>query len=366
MCWILLVGILVTSGLGNSNKASLNLDSTPIAPVSYLKLLNCEPSMKSVNFCILLAPGAYPVVEKNTSSKSGLVKSMMTTKGMFFFKFNSKNGMNVMIENGSWLIRSVSLILKKWTSGVNIIKEDVCNISIWVKFHGTHITAFTEVGLSAIATKLDTPLMLDSYTSTMCTESWGRSSYARAIVELRANTELKDTLMVVVPNSSGEHLGTSRNDEIEELDDDTARYMSFMKRAGGGANDACLLKDENFDCYERYEDRFIIYLSIDMEKGFFSPKGRWRGNRVKEKQSLLGDNSTERTHNQNNKLIQMRWILLVGILVTSRLGNSNKASLNSDSTPIAPVSYAKLLNCEPSMKSVNFRILLAPAGIGRI
>ncbi|GJS97895.1 zinc knuckle CX2CX4HX4C containing protein [Tanacetum coccineum] len=129
---------------------------------------------------------------------------MMTTKGMFFFKFNSKDGMNVMIENGSWLIRSVPLILKKWTPGANIIKEDVCNISIWVKFHDIHITAFTEDGLSAIATKLDTPLMLDSYTSTMCTESLGRSSYARAIVELRADTELKDTLVVVIPKFMGE------------------------------------------------------------------------------------------------------------------------------------------------------------------
>ncbi|GJU27179.1 zinc finger, CCHC-type containing protein [Tanacetum coccineum] len=40
-------------------------------------------------------------------------------------------------------------------------------------------------GLSAIATKLHTPMMLDSYTSAMCTDSWGRSSYAKAMVELR-------------------------------------------------------------------------------------------------------------------------------------------------------------------------------------
>ncbi|GJT89155.1 hypothetical protein Tco_1070872 [Tanacetum coccineum] len=53
----------------------------------------------------------------------------------------------------------------------NIMKEDVCNIPVWVKVHDILITAFTKEGLNAIATKLDTPL--DSYTSTMFMDSWG-------------------------------------------------------------------------------------------------------------------------------------------------------------------------------------------------
>ncbi|GJU84381.1 hypothetical protein Tco_1291927 [Tanacetum coccineum] len=45
------------------------------------------------------------------------------------------------------------------------------------------------------------------------------------------------------------------DDEIEELDDDTTRYMSFTDRAGGGENDAGLVEDEVFDCYDGYEDQ---------------------------------------------------------------------------------------------------------------
>ncbi|GKE14263.1 putative reverse transcriptase domain-containing protein [Tanacetum coccineum] len=75
---------------------------------------------------------------------------------------------------------------------------------VWVKFHDIPIIAFTKDGLSDIATKLDTPLMLDSYTLAMFMDSWGRSSYARAMVELRANVELKDTLLVDVPKFVGE------------------------------------------------------------------------------------------------------------------------------------------------------------------
>ncbi|GJW48643.1 hypothetical protein Tco_0080289 [Tanacetum coccineum] len=36
-------------------------------------------------------------------------------------------------------------------------------------------------------------------TKAMCMDFWGRSSYSRAMVELRADVELKDTLVVVVP-----------------------------------------------------------------------------------------------------------------------------------------------------------------------
>ncbi|GKD12998.1 hypothetical protein Tco_1197405, partial [Tanacetum coccineum] len=53
------------------------------------------------------------------------------------------------------------------------------------------ITTFREDGLSAIATKLGTPLMLDFYTSDICMQSWGRSSYARAMIELRVVYEWK-------------------------------------------------------------------------------------------------------------------------------------------------------------------------------
>ncbi|GKF63438.1 hypothetical protein Tco_0186886 [Tanacetum coccineum] len=61
-----------------------------------------------------------------------------------------------------------------------------------------------EDGLSAIATKLGTPLMLDSYTSDTCMQSWGMSSYARAMIELRADVELKDNIVVAMPRVTGE------------------------------------------------------------------------------------------------------------------------------------------------------------------
>ncbi|GJS37295.1 cytokinin dehydrogenase 3-like protein [Tanacetum coccineum] len=106
--------------------------------------------------------------------------------------------------NGPWFIRNNLLILKKWHPDENLLKEDVSTIPVWVKLHDVPVTAFNEDGLSAIATKLGTPLMLDSYTSDMCMQSWGRSSYARVMIELRADVKLKDNIVVAMPKITKE------------------------------------------------------------------------------------------------------------------------------------------------------------------
>nr|GEY21070.1 hypothetical protein [Tanacetum cinerariifolium] len=79
------------------------------------------------------------------------------------------------------------------------VKEDVGNVPVGVKLYGVPVTAFSEDGLSAIATKIGTPLMLDSYTFEMYIQSWGRTSYARSLIEVRADAELKDNIVVAMP-----------------------------------------------------------------------------------------------------------------------------------------------------------------------
>ncbi|GJY62950.1 copia protein [Tanacetum coccineum] len=188
------------------------VDGNTKGPTSYAKLVTSESSRKSVNFCTLTAPvgnGAdvaipleyiraiseqfvysaygfflgkrvsYPVVSnyvKNTWSKYGLVKSMLnSSNGLFFFQFSSKDGLDAMLEN-----------------------EDVGSVTVWVKFNGIPMMAFSKDGLSIIATKLGNPLMLDFYTSDMCMQSWGRSSYARAMIDLQDDEELKYSIMVAM------------------------------------------------------------------------------------------------------------------------------------------------------------------------
>ncbi|GJU51811.1 putative reverse transcriptase domain-containing protein [Tanacetum coccineum] len=164
-----------------------------------------KPSGKKLNFHTLFTPrgnGIHVVVlvESIRTGKYGMVRSMFSSSTeLFSFKFSFMDGLDAMHENGSWFIHNNPLIMRKWHPNENLLKEDVNTIPVWVKLHGVPVTAFSEDSLSAIATKLGTPLMLDSYTADMCMQSWGRSSYARAMIELRADVELKDNIMAAMP-----------------------------------------------------------------------------------------------------------------------------------------------------------------------
>nr|GEW42160.1 hypothetical protein [Tanacetum cinerariifolium] len=70
--------------------------------------------------------------------------------------FRSIEDLDAMLKNGPWFIRSNPLILEKWNPDMNLLKEDVGNVLVWVKLHGVPVTAFGEDGLSVIATKIDT------------------------------------------------------------------------------------------------------------------------------------------------------------------------------------------------------------------
>nr|GEX55027.1 hypothetical protein [Tanacetum cinerariifolium] len=81
-------------------------------------------------------------------------------------------GFDVMLENGPWFIRNNLLILKNWNPDVRLLKEDVGNVSVWVKLYGVHVTAFSEDGMS---------------------------SYTKALIEVRIDVELKDNIVVDMP-----------------------------------------------------------------------------------------------------------------------------------------------------------------------
>nr|XP_043629989.1 uncharacterized protein LOC122601290 [Erigeron canadensis] len=150
---------------------------------------------------------AFPVVEnyvKNTWAKFGLKRLMMNDAGFFFFQFSSKQGMEQVLEKAPWMIRSTPLLLNVWTPNTYLSKQEISSILVWVDLYDVPLVAFTEDGLSMIASKLGKPKMLDSYTSQMCVASWGRHSFARALIEIDAKDEMKHELTVAIPNLSGE------------------------------------------------------------------------------------------------------------------------------------------------------------------
>ncbi|GJX63864.1 ribonuclease H-like domain, reverse transcriptase, RNA-dependent DNA polymerase [Tanacetum coccineum] len=182
-----------------------NVDYESMIPMSSVVKVN-ERLSNTIYGYFIGKRVAFPVVENymyNAWGKFGIQKVMMYAKGFYFFKFSSTKGVDDVLENGPWMIRQVPIILNTWSPSTSLTKENHSSVPIWVKMHDVPMAAFTDDGLSFIASKTRNPLMLDSYTSTMCNESWGRSSYARAMIEVHANVELKESILVAVPKLEG-------------------------------------------------------------------------------------------------------------------------------------------------------------------
>ncbi|GKC49942.1 zinc finger, CCHC-type containing protein [Tanacetum coccineum] len=148
-----------------------NLAGNILGMSSYANVIGAS-SRKALNFHTLFTPGGngVDVVVLVESIRAISDRFANTAYGFFLGKrvayhvaanyISSMDGLNAMLDNGPWFIRNNLLILKKWNLDVNLLKEDVANVLVLVKLQGVSVTAFSKDGLSAIATKLATPLML--------------------------------------------------------------------------------------------------------------------------------------------------------------------------------------------------------------
>ncbi|GKA02836.1 zinc knuckle CX2CX4HX4C containing protein, partial [Tanacetum coccineum] len=163
---------------------------------SNFRPLVADPVFNSVNISI-----PRKVVKKG---KHGLKRVMMNTKGFFFFKFESKVGLEVVLKSGPWMIRNTLIIIKKWSMSTSLLKEELTCIPIWVKLHNVLLQVFEEDGISLIATFIQKPIMLESYTSSMCKASWGRSSFAWCLIEVNSKADLVDSVTISIPSLTGD------------------------------------------------------------------------------------------------------------------------------------------------------------------
>nr|GEW63221.1 zinc knuckle CX2CX4HX4C [Tanacetum cinerariifolium] len=104
-----------------------------------------------------------------------------------------------------------SLVADKVFDGVNISipRKIVAKDGLDAILEGV----FEEDGISLIATYLGKPIMLDSYTRSMCKESWGRSSFARCLIEINSEADFIESNTIVV-NRKRNNKGSSAGNKL--------------------------------------------------------------------------------------------------------------------------------------------------------
>nr|GEX49334.1 hypothetical protein [Tanacetum cinerariifolium] len=64
------------------------------------------------------------------------------------------------------------------------------------RLYDVSIQVFEEDGISLIATFIGKPVMLDSYISFMCNDSWGRSSFAWSLIEVNSKVDFVNVVTI--------------------------------------------------------------------------------------------------------------------------------------------------------------------------
>ncbi|GJR05398.1 zinc knuckle CX2CX4HX4C containing protein [Tanacetum coccineum] len=115
----------------------------------------------------------------------------------------SVDGMEKVLERGPWRIQLVPIMLKTWQPNILNLKDKVSCVPLWIKLHKVPIVAFSKVGIELISAKVGKLIRLDEHTKFICLNSWGRSEYARVLVEVSAEFPLVESVDLDIPLEDG-------------------------------------------------------------------------------------------------------------------------------------------------------------------
>nr|GEW63044.1 hypothetical protein [Tanacetum cinerariifolium] len=124
--------------------------------------------------------------------KCGLKSVIPNGNGIFLFKFKSAEGLKYVTEMRHWMANGKPMFVKKWDPSVSLDKAEPSAQPLWVKLKNLPLETWSSKGISAVASRLGTPLIMDQTTTNMCNLGNGRPDFARVLVNVEA---VKDEFM---------------------------------------------------------------------------------------------------------------------------------------------------------------------------
>nr|GFC04330.1 RNA-directed DNA polymerase, eukaryota, reverse transcriptase zinc-binding domain protein [Tanacetum cinerariifolium] len=121
---------------------------------------------------------------------------IMNEGGLYFFKFKSEDGFQSVIGNGPWLVDQKPLFVQRWVAGICLSKPEPARLPLWVKIYNVPLEAWNVEGISRIASRIGTPIIMDKVTTVMCQRGYERASFARVLIEVDAANGIVDTVKI--------------------------------------------------------------------------------------------------------------------------------------------------------------------------
>ena len=124
------------------------------------------------------------------------VNDIVYNNGQFLFKFRTKEGMDVVLESGPWMVNNKPISVQKWSPDMHMQKIEPSKLPVWVKMVDIPLEAWSVEGITALASSLGIPILMDNMTAAMCHKGMGNLGYARVLVEIKAEKGLKKCIEI--------------------------------------------------------------------------------------------------------------------------------------------------------------------------
>ncbi|GKC60779.1 RNA-directed DNA polymerase, eukaryota, reverse transcriptase zinc-binding domain protein, partial [Tanacetum coccineum] len=125
---------------------------------------------------------------KRMWSKCGLRDVLPHSNGVFLFKFAKNEGLQFVLENGLWLINDKPLLVQKWQHDICLDKKELSRLPSWVKLLNVPLEAWTHRGISALASGVGKPIIMDATSIEICHSG-------KEVEVVYRNAEKKETIV---------------------------------------------------------------------------------------------------------------------------------------------------------------------------
>ncbi|GJQ88916.1 RNA-directed DNA polymerase, eukaryota, reverse transcriptase zinc-binding domain protein [Tanacetum coccineum] len=112
-------------------------------------------------------------------------------------QFDNKQGLQNVIESGPWIVNNKPMVVQNCDPSVILDRKEPNTFPLWIKLMSPPLEAWSNVGLSSLASRIDTLLIMDVMTTRMCNQGIGSLGYARILVEANADKGLVDHIDVL-------------------------------------------------------------------------------------------------------------------------------------------------------------------------
>nr|GFA21886.1 hypothetical protein [Tanacetum cinerariifolium] len=132
------------------------------------------------------------------------IPTVLNDKGQEFVIFDeeivSEGSLQSVIKSGPWIVNSKHMVVQKWDHSVNLDKKEPTTLPLWIKIMSPPLEAWSNKVMSALASRIGSPLIMDAMTTRTCTQGFGSLGYARVLVEATTGKRLDDHINVLYKN----------------------------------------------------------------------------------------------------------------------------------------------------------------------